>query len=134
MKCQCGTEIKVRVYKGIRTRKYTPKYCSRSCFYKNRVRPSGLKYDLKVKNKSWFKNKGGTVDERGYKKIHVGRGKYRRQHRVVMEKHLGRELKEDEVIHHINGNKTDNRVENLQLMSKEEHDKLHNGKSLCKKK
>lgn len=92
-----------------------------------------MRYDIKVENKAWFKNKGGAIDERGYRKVHVGRGKYQRQHRVVMEKHLGRKLHKDEVVHHINGIKTDNRIKNLKIMTKQDHDELHNGKSLCKK-
>lgn len=48
------------------------------------------------------------------------------EHRAIMEAHIGRKLTDDEVVHHINGDKTDNRLENLQLMTRGEHSKMHN--------
>lgn len=46
-------------------------------------------------------------------------------HRVVMENYIGRNLKDNEVVHHINHNRYDCRLENLELMTKEEHTELH---------
>lgn len=46
-------------------------------------------------------------------------------HTVVMEQHLGRYLTKDEVAHHINHNRQDNRIENLLLMNRKEHMAMH---------
>lgn len=67
-------------------------------------------------------NGGKTTDKHGYILVkapldhpYKNKNGYIREHRLLMEKHLGRYLDPAEVIHHINGVKSDNRIENLQL-------------------
>lgn len=71
--------------------------------------------------------KGGKyTDKFGY--IHIWDSKkqrYEREHRKIMAEHLGRELLKGEDVHHINGCKSDNRIDNLLLISKPQHTKLH---------
>ncbi len=70
------------------------------------------------------RSKGETyIDSNGY--ICLARNKKRREHRIIMENILGKKLNRDEHVHHINGNKTDNRIKNLTILSASEHHQLH---------
>lgn len=59
-----------------------------------------------------------------YPTIQVNKKQWR-IHRYIMEKHIGRKLLSNELVHHINGNKHDNKINNLQIVSRSEHKKLH---------
>lgn len=69
--------------------------------------------------------KGGRTKSNGYIYIWISSNKYKKEQVLIMEKHIGRSLKSNELVHHINEIKDDNSIENLQLMTRAEHIKLH---------
>lgn len=61
----------------------------------------------------------------GRRYVKTGEGKYRLEHRAVIEASIGRRLRTSEVVHHKNGNPSDNRLDNLLVVTQSEHMKIH---------
>lgn len=89
------------------------------------------------RNGSW-KN-GKIVDRDGYTLVNSPRHPmsnsqgYVREHRLVMSKHIGRTLLPSEVVHHLNADRSDNRIENLCLYSCNAEHLAHELKDRCPK-
>jgi len=141
----CGKENSVR--KG-------RKYCNRECYRKDKKgKPSHAVWSDEVRKglskkfmgkgnpmygkKPWNKGKripemsgenhpnykGGWIQD-GYKFMYKN-GRQIGEHTYTMEQHIGRRIKSNEVVHHLNGDRLDNRIENLELLTRREHMKIH---------
>jgi len=103
------------------------KYCSRKC--QNEI------FAKKCHGETHPRWKGGVKTQTdGYVAVYCPNHPYKqsenrvREHHLVMEKHLGRYLKQKEVVHHINGIRNDNGISNLMLFnSRSEHQVFHMG-------
>lgn len=129
---KCGNN-----FSKVRNGKYDPtaKSFCKSCISKwgvNRL-AGQVGYESKIQNQ--FESRTGKViiGKEGYPEVYIGKdypyrpGGYRciREHIFVMETHLKRRMLKDEIVHHIDGDKTNNLLENLFLTTVEEHNKLH---------
>lgn len=88
--------------------------------YRNQLGKNNLRWKGGVAKGSY-----GYIWIKNY--IHPNRnsGNYVPEHRLVMEKYLGRILSKNEKVHHLNSIKSDNRIENLVIISNVEHSKNH---------
>jgi len=99
---------------------------------------SGLRGKTRIFSDEWKENiskaklahgdmnaSGVSIKPSGYIEITRGEHKFRGQHRVIMEAHLGRRLEHNEVVHHKDENKQNNSIDNLIVMTASEHARNH---------
>ena len=98
----------------------TSLFCNQKCYFK---------WKRKNPNKRAYK---GKIFVSGYIYLYmpeqpnaIKKGRYIAENRYNLEQKIGRLLKRYEVAHHINGNKRDNRLENLEVLTNSEHNKHH---------
>jgi len=114
--CECGCEKEIIWKQHYRWRGH-----SKYIHGHNPTKPNPLRGKDNPNWKGGILKDGKYIKERSLSHPHSdGRG-YVRQHRLVMERHLGRYLASNEIVHHVNGIGNDNRIENLVLTNTKEH-------------
>jgi hypothetical protein len=119
----CGAEYNAR---PVNIKNGITKYCSRRCLSKAKENMY-----LGEKNPKWRGGKIKWSDGRSviyapdHPHAHLFGGTHILEYRLIAEKKIGRYLNDDEIVHHVNGDYTDNRPENLEVMSLSEHAKIH---------
>ncbi len=127
-----------------------PQYCSSECYHKATAKKTsygncewcGKKFEkyhekhpqrfcclecsLEYKRKQRYEHRfeSGYVDANGYRVLCFN-GICIQEHILLMEEKIGRKLRKDECVHHIDGCRSNNDINNLKLMTRGEHSRLH---------
>lgn len=118
MSCElCGKEIYIPL-----ARQKSFRFCSRECHGKSvlgsKENQQKIRRNFAEKHHRW---KGGKTKRKdGYILLCV-KGKRVFEHRYIMENHLGRKLTFNETVHHIDGNRNNNKLTNLEVLTRSEH-------------
>jgi hypothetical protein len=133
-KMYCSKECGYASTRGERHHRWNPNkvVVCQNCQKEFRPPELNRKFCSNACNKAWKKIHGnglapiGTKSEFGeYIFVKIGRTRWIPEHRMIVEQLLGRPLKKTEIIHHRNGIKHDNRPENLQVVTRQAHMKIH---------
>jgi endogenous inhibitor of DNA gyrase (YacG/DUF329 family) len=125
-------EKKIRVYCSqchkliikIPSKKWHTNFCNNNC--------KAIFQSQKLCGNKSYGWRGGIKYDRDRKLIYApthpksDSGKYCYEYHLIMEKHLGRYLNDDEVVHHIDGDVTNNSIKNLQVLTRIAHARIHN--------
>lgn len=123
----------------------TIKYCSSECYHLSTRKPPQVRTCLfcgnefvlgKHKDKKFCDLKCSAAYKRaadrkptlgadGYKYVWFSDGSGMKEHRYIMERHLGRKLTTDEIVHHVDGNRANNSISNLVVLGRGEHSAIH---------
>lgn len=136
---QCGKQI----YKhSSQIKKHN--FCSRNCanLFSRKTNPRYREFknydaisanmsqiNLRLNPSRMTEERKRKIGETRHKRLFTGKSYMkingRHLHRVIIERHIGRKLRSDEIVHHIDGNFQNNEISNLKIVTRSEHAKIH---------